>query len=199
MPDKPESEKMASERRRKKYINPPFQNQFILQFAALILLGCIAFAFSLYFYSQQTVTTAFIHSKLRVMNTAEFLFPALILTTLAVTAMVSFFSGFRLLLFSHRIAGPLYRLEKSAEAIGRGDLALQIRLRTGDELQEFARAMDGMVRDLRSRAIQIQKQNERLHQIILRAEQAQGFPKDILEPLRDTQRELNEIISRFRL
>ena len=195
--EQPESS--ASERRRKKYINPPFQNQFIFQFSFLMVLGCAAFAFSLYFYSQQTLTTAFVNSKLRVMNTSEFLLPALILISLVVTAVVSFVSGLRLLLFSHRIAGPLYRLEKSAQAIGGGNLNLQIRLRSGDELQEFARSMDGMVRELRSRAVQIKKHSDRLQDIIGRADQIPGIPKDILQALRDTQRELNQAVSHFRV
>lgn len=194
-----EQEKSPSERRRKKYINPPFQNQFIFQFVALLVLGFVAFGFSLYFYSQQTLTTAFIHSKLRVMNTGQFLLPALILMMLVVTAVVSFILSIRLLLFSHRIAGPLYRLEKSAEAVGRGDLALKIKLRDGDQLQEVARAMDGMVQDLRSRALRVQKQSERLREILLRTEQTPGFPKDILQSLLDTQRELGQVVSTFRL
>lgn len=197
--EKPESEKSLSERRRKKYINPSFQNQFIFQFTFLMVLGCLAFGLSIYLYSQQTFTTAFLNSKLRVMNTADFLFPALILVTLVVTTVVSFVSGLRLLLFSHRIAGPLYRLEKSVEAIGGGNLSLQIRLRSGDELQEFARSMDGMVRDLRARAQQIKKQNDRLREILLQADQIPGFPKDILQVLRDTQRELNQAVSHFRV
>ena len=199
MDGKRDSEKPISERRRRKYIKPLFQRQFIVQFASLMGLGGLAFGFCLYFYSHQTLTTAFINSKFRVMNTADFLMPALILITLTVTAIVSFITGFRLLLFSHRIAGPLYRLEKTAEAIGKGDLNFQVRLRAGDELQDFAQSMDGMVRDLRSRALQIKKQSDRLREIILEVEKISGVPKDLLQALQETQEQLSQTVSHFRV
>jgi len=38
----------------------------------------------------------------------------------------------------HRLAGPLFRLEQTARELIRGNLALRIRLRKGDELHELA-------------------------------------------------------------
>src|SRR6266704_2886022 len=39
---------------------------------------------------------------------------------------------------THRLAGPLFRLEQTARELIRGNLALRIRLRKGDELHELA-------------------------------------------------------------
>ncbi|TAL11172.1 MAG: methyl-accepting chemotaxis protein [Nitrospirae bacterium] len=39
---------------------------------------------------------------------------------------------------THRVAGPLFRVEHAAREMIRGNLALRIRLRKGDELQELA-------------------------------------------------------------
>lgn len=193
------NENPASEKRRRKYIDPAFQRAFILQFAFLMVLGCVAFTISIYFYAHQTLTTAFVNSRLRVMSTADFLFPALILMTLVVAATVAFVTGFRLLLFSHKIAGPLYRLEKTAEAVGRGDLNLHVRLREGDELKRLAQSMDEMVQDLRARAIQIKEQNDRLREILQQAEKIPGVPPDFLKALRETQKKLSEAVSHFRV
>ena len=164
-----------------------------------MVLGCVAFTISIYFYAHQTLTTAFVNSRLRVMSTADFLFPALILMTLVVAATVAFVTGFRLLLFSHKIAGPLYRLEKTAEAVGRGDLNLHVRLREGDELKRLAQSMDEMVQDLRARAIQIKEQNDRLREILQQAEKIPGVPPDFLKALRETQKKLSEAVSHFRV
>ena len=49
------------------------------------------------------------------------------------------------------MAGPIYRLEKVAEQIGKGDLSFDVRLRKGDEFQELADAIDTMVKKLRER------------------------------------------------
>ena len=193
------SAEKTDNRRRQYYIKPPFQRQFILQFLAFIVFGCAAFAVSVYLYSKQTLTTAFFESKLRVMSTSDFLLPALIVTALVVTSCVAFAAAFRLLLFSHKIAGPLYRLEKTAEAVAGGKLNLNVRLRSDDELQELARTMDGMVGDLRSRALTIKNQNEKIRDLIIQADKIPAIPKDLLEASKEAHKRLDEATSHFQV
>ena len=49
---------------------------------------------------------------------------------------------------SHKIAGPMYRIEKSAEAIQHGDLLVNFRIRSGDEMKDTAGALEDMVETL---------------------------------------------------
>lgn len=186
-------------KRRQYYIKGSFQRRFILQFCALVMLGCVVFGTALYLYATRTLTTAFFHSKLRVMSTADFLLPALGLTTVIVTALVALAAAVRVLFFSHQIAGPLYRLEKTARAIGNGDLSLQVRLRGGDELQDFARSMDGMVSELRTQVQQIKELTQQLRSLLLQATRSSAMPQDLLRALQDTQGRLDDAIGRFRV
>ena len=188
-----------SNRRRQYYINKKFQGNFIVQFSAFLILGCMAFGLAVYVYSAQTLTTAFIDSKLRVMSTASFLLPALILIALVVTAILAVMAAFRLLLLSHKIAGPLYRLEKTAQAITSGKLDFQVKLRSGDELQAFARTMDEMVKELRIRATEIRDQNQKLRKIIQEAKSIPSIPKDLLRSLEETQSQLEQAVSHFQV
>ena len=52
------------------------------------------------------------------------------------------------LISSHKIAGPIYRIEKDMSEIARGNLALRIKLRRGDELQDIADAINAMTENL---------------------------------------------------
>ena len=189
----------AAEHRRQRYIKGSFQRRFIVQFCALLVAGCVAFGVVIYLYGTRTLTTAFVDSKLRVMSTAEFLLPALGMATAAIGGVVAVAGAFRLLWFSHQIAGPLYRFERSAEVIGDGDLSATVKVRAGDELQGVARSMDGMVTDLRTRVKQIRTQSERLHAIVGRAKQTSVAPREFLQELEETQHRLDEAISRFRV
>lgn len=186
-------------RRRQHFIQRKFQGRFILQFSALLILGCVSFGLAVYFYSIRTLTTAFIDSKLRVMSTADFLFPVLTLTTLVVTAVVALAAALRLMILSHKIAGPLYRLEKTAQEVGDGKLNFQVKLRSGDELQNFAKTMDEMVRDLRTRALAIKSQNDRLREIIRQANTLSAFPPELLQALKETQSRLEEATRHFQV
>ena len=49
---------------------------------------------------------------------------------------------------SHRFAGPIYRFEKSAQAVAKGDLTHRVSLRTGDELLELQEEFNAMIAGL---------------------------------------------------
>lgn len=61
--------------------------------------------------------------------------------TLAAGAVVVF----QALRFSHRIAGPAYRLIKSMERIRTGDISFRVNLRRGDHLTEVAAEMNSLL------------------------------------------------------
>jgi len=49
---------------------------------------------------------------------------------------------------SHRFAGPIYRFEKSAQAVAKGDLTHRVSLRTGDDLMELQEEFNAMIASL---------------------------------------------------
>ena len=55
------------------------------------------------------------------------------------------------LIFSHFIAGPIYRFEKTLEAIRDGDLTIVVRLRARDEFKEMADLFNQALGSLRLR------------------------------------------------
>ncbi len=52
---------------------------------------------------------------------------------------------------SHKLAGPLWKVEKTARMVADGNLSYNLTLRENDEVQEFARQVNGMVKGLRKR------------------------------------------------
>jgi methyl-accepting chemotaxis protein len=55
------------------------------------------------------------------------------------------------LLYSHRIAGPVFRLSKEAARIGRGDLTGSIKFRQKDNLMDMADLLNGVASQYRCR------------------------------------------------
>jgi len=51
--------------------------------------------------------------------------------------------------FSHRIVGPLKRLEEMLLKVGQGDLSTEMRIRSKDEFKEVAVSYNGMLQGLR--------------------------------------------------
>lgn len=56
--------------------------------------------------------------------------------------IISPFVGFLGIFLSHKIAGPIYRIEKSLDTMASGDLSFRITLRRGDEMVTLADAVN---------------------------------------------------------
>ncbi|WP_437602749.1 HAMP domain-containing protein [Sorangium sp. So ce590] len=55
------------------------------------------------------------------------------------------------IVFTHKIAGPIFKMKRLLRQVGEGKLIVRERLRKGDELQHFFEAFEKMVEDLRTR------------------------------------------------
>ena len=84
------------------------------------------------------MTTGYYGAEVQVQQTSRFfmtsflMISAIAAVTMALAAMLVF------TIFSHRIAGPIYRLQKSLQEILQGNLTYRIRLRKTDELGDLA-------------------------------------------------------------
>lgn len=70
------------------------------------------------------------------------LIPKVLLLMLAI-----FIAG---IFISHKIAGPMYRIERSAAAIRNGDLSVNFNIRKSDEMKTTALVLEEMLESLRS-------------------------------------------------
>ncbi len=71
----------------------------------------------------------------RLLFGGETAFPIILVVLIPGLVVFSFY-------VTHRLAGPLYRLEKVVKEVQGGDLSLRIQLRQGDDLMELAEAFN---------------------------------------------------------
>lgn len=98
-------------------------------------------------------------------------------TNLALMRNLLFVSPFIFILglfFSHKIAGPVYRIEKSLYEIIKGNLTLKIRLRKGDELWDLANLLTTLTESFnnsvsvnKDAAVKVQKEIETVEKLTL--------------------------------
>lgn len=72
-----------------------------------------------------------------------------LLIELLLSIPIVFYLGIRQ---SHRIVGPINRIKRTLEAIGRGDFSQRITLREGDVLDDLAKAINQMAEQLEQRS-----------------------------------------------
>lgn len=136
-------------RRRNYFIKKKFQANFILKFCSLVVAGSILSGLIIYLMSKSTVTTVFENSRLSIKSTADFILPAVLLSSLMVIVVIGLAAIIITLLVSHKIAGPLYRMEKDVHEVASGNLKKRFNLRCTDELKLLAESLDGMAQNLR--------------------------------------------------
>jgi hypothetical protein len=132
---------MASNERRRRLlvVNEPLQKRIILAVSLVPTLGLAV---------SSVVVAAFCRRLLAEATENEVeltmlvpLFFAILGFTLVSGAVVVF----QALRFSHRIAGPAYRLVKSLERIRGGDISFRVSLRRGDHLTDVAAELNNLI------------------------------------------------------
>ena len=115
----------------------------------LVVLAGIVTTGILYFVGKRSTTVTIINSRVVVHSTADFLLPILIQTVLAVMVILGLATIIVTLLFSHKIAGPLYRFKKAVEGVKLGDLSGNFRLRNYDQLKDLSDEVNAMIDSVR--------------------------------------------------
>ena len=130
-------------RRRQYIIKKGLQFRYIglvfgLALIASLVTGWTVFATGWYFLGEKLAS---VYPQGRLVYVLRATNLALIRNLLLISPLI-FILG---LLFSHKIAGPVYRIEKTLGDISKGNLGLKIRLRDGDELVDLAYTINNLV------------------------------------------------------
>ncbi|MDZ4165696.1 MAG: methyl-accepting chemotaxis protein [Smithellaceae bacterium] len=156
--------------RRHYYIDKKFQSAFAVKFLVIVALAAIAFLALFLYNSQGTITAGYTGSEVRLLQTGAFFLPTLLLST-SVIIIVSVAVGLIvMILFSHRIAGPLFRFEKILTELYNGDLTLRFKLREKDQFKELAERINGLsetmdqkIGHIKTQAAELSRLNRELH------------------------------------
>lgn len=122
-------------RRRKRIIKPRYQLKVAIVTVIFLLIYSLVFG-TIIFYplSEELNSATNIYDQARIAHVAlalhKVIWPALIILSFMAFAVV--------IVLSHRVAGPIYRLEKTIEEFLKGNFKERMRLRKKDEFQEIA-------------------------------------------------------------
>ncbi len=99
---------------------------------------------------------------------------------------------------SHKIAGPIYRIEHSAEAIHQGDLRVNFRIRKGDEMKGAANALEEMVGSLRDDIKKLKAESVALEERIGLLSKKERIEKSDSENLKEIIGNIDLVLSKYK-
>jgi hypothetical protein len=138
-------------KRRTIFIKKAFQGRFILYVLLLILLSGACSALLIYWITGGDLQAQSLTAHTNVLNALKHLGFSIFIGNLCSLLIAGGVTIFVVLFSSHKIAGPLYRIEKWCEQIGDGHLDTITPLREHDQLQELGGAFAAMTTKLRYR------------------------------------------------
>ncbi len=141
-------------RRRRLYLYPGFQPSFIWGLCGAVLAAGLAALFSM-------VILLVVQGRPSVPD----VFPLLISFNIIVVVALLIIVYWVALFVSHRMGGPLYRMEVMFKDLAEGRLDQKVRLRRGDQLQEVAEALNRGVSGLRQRLEDLRAQARQLEEV----------------------------------
>jgi len=193
-------------RRRNYLINREFQFRYIGRMIIGIVVMAMIVSFTVYYTTWARIMDEF-YNVARIASRFAPLFNSINQTLLVILlvflVLVVIFSVF----ISHRIAGPIYRFEKTLQAIAGGDMTMRVGLRKRDEFKQLADAMNEMVGELRNSLSSNRTLIEEMISIFERIEESRvregnelpsGHAKD-LEKMNQTLLRLQQNVQRYKL
>lgn len=129
-------------RRRNYFIKKKFQIDFSIKFLIIIVIEAVL-AIGLFLYiSKGTLTTGYLGSELKIAGTSDFFLPMLLFSNLIIVGATGIIGIAALIFLSHRLAGPLYRFEKTLADLSKGNLAQRFKLREKDQFMELQNSIN---------------------------------------------------------
>lgn len=196
----------SQNRRRNYFIKKRFQTNFILKFCLPVIFTALISAIVVYRFSSESTTTVFENSRLMIKAGTEFIIPGLMLSTLISVILVGIATALVMFFISHRIAGPLYKLENSLERLGSGDMSFDIRFRQKDEVRKLAEIfnvasldLSKLIGDVKREHAQLNSTIKELKAMVETAPPEEEALKEVIKKLEAVNSRLNEKLFKFRL
>lgn len=192
-------------RRRNFFIKKELQGRYIFSFFVFVIIGSIIFTLIFSLLSSNTLTIIYENSNLRIGKTPLILIKEIlsahwifIATAGVAVVIVSMF-------LTHRVAGPIYRFEKSIEEMTRGHFNFKIHLRKKDEGKELAQMINQLIDmlssnigEMRRVADEIDSRVEEAYKSIDRLEEGKEASLE-LDKAKDLSGKLKDMLHSFKI
>ncbi len=139
---------MNKEKRKIKLINRRFQLQLMAKFILLNSLILSLFGILIYIFFKSEINANLASAHTAYTDMSQMILPIVLTLSILNIIVTAIVIASMILLWSHKIAGPLYRLNVAAQEVAKGNLAPLSRFRDTDQLQELSSSFSGMTSTL---------------------------------------------------
>lgn len=161
---------MEKGRRKRYFLSKSMQPRLLLGFAVLVLILVLIASGLFYLLANRELSVEYYkaHSTLRYVM--QNLLPWLLLVNLAGILVALFLAIF----YTHRIAGPAYRIQQDLRKIGQGVLTTRVRTRRKDQLKGLESEVNRVAQEFEQGILQVKESLLKLEGSLADLERAAG-------------------------
>jgi nitrogen fixation/metabolism regulation signal transduction histidine kinase len=182
-------------RRRRYFIADSSQPRLLVGIQLIFLILILLAGAVVYVVFNRDLAVTYAQAHIQIKNVQEILLPVLVLANLAGLMLGAILTLF----YTHRIAGPVYRLCRILRQVGEGNLNQVVRFRQGDELTELDHATTEMLAALDQRMRTLQQLAKEVTTAVDAAGEAGPPSQARLDHLRDAASAVERGLGEFRL
>ncbi len=177
-------------KRKKYFIKKNFQGKLILGYFLFMVVGCLIFMLALSYLVSDSMTVVYSNNELQIGQTPFMLFKQLIAAHWVVIVLGAAMVVVIATRITHRVAGPMFNLERSLDYMIDGRLDNVIYLRKKDEGKELAAKINKFNAELSSNVGRIRKRSKNIQELLSNYA--------VLNPEKRTEEELESIQASIR-
>ena len=186
-------------RRRNFFIKKDFQGRFIFRYFLICFGGVLIFALIFSYLSLDNLTITYDGQQLQLGKTPVVLMRELVEAHWFFLVIVGTMIAGISMLLTHRVAGPLFRFEKTFEAIAARDLSQVIVLRTKDEAKDTAATINTATERLSSDLQHLKSYSDELGETLQRLQEGDGNSSEHVRQAIEQNRKINQLLGEYRL
>ena len=192
--------------RRKYFIHKEFQAAMIMKLVSLLIVMALFSSLTLFFLADSELETQYNEAHTSIISMRDTLLGKILVTNFVSVLIIAVATAYVTLRSSHKIAGPLYKVEKVINDITNGNLTMEVCLREADQLKSLGNALDTMVRSLSGKLHAIRSVSDdisRLDDTIQDLYSQRGLSDEkiteIFDSIRINRARLTETLDKFNL
>lgn len=176
------------------FIKKKYQLRFITYFCGSMLVAVTLAIIIFYLYTDKELGGTYYQSLFTLQGLRSNISSAMIFTG----GIVIIFSTLAVLIItligSNKIAGPIYRLERSLESIGNGNLDLRIKFRTHDAIDRVAEDINSATENLNTKISTVSRNIKEIKEETKRLRNnPHQSPAILLEKIRLVRKEISDL------
>lgn len=161
---------MIKSKRRNFFIKKDFQGKLILGYFLFVTGGCLFFIVLLALFSADTLSISYTNYDLQLEQTTILLINKILTSHWVFIVPGTAILVLAAMLITHRIAGPMYRFEKTLDNMLNRKLDNTIHLRSKDEAKELAKKINDFNVDLSQTIRNLQNHSDAIEGLLKQAQ-----------------------------